>query len=305
MIERRGEPGVRPAPTAAQRNRQKRRRRFLRKVKGFFLFLAVTGGLVLWFLWQQNGIQTEWYTVSDAPAQMDGYRVALLSDLHGKEFGENNRRLLRFVEGLHPDMIAVTGDLIDRGDQIDVIAPLARGLSRIAPTYYVTGNHEWALGRVNDVRSILSKNGVQVLSNEVVTEKRGGITLAIAGVDDPNGYADQMTGDELRETFEADYAILLSHRDTVEEYGDWGYDLVLSGHSHGGVIRIPFKDQGLFSTDRTFFPKYAGGMFPLSEGGWCVVSRGLGSNTVPIPAFRLFNRPDVPVIQFQQEAEEP
>ena len=288
-------------PNAAQRNRMKRRRRALRRVKRFVTTLIVLALLVLWFLWQQNGIQTEWYTVPDAPAGMDGYRIAVVSDLHGKEFGEGNERLLECLSRLSPDMIAVTGDIVDRETQLDGVPALAKALADIAPTYYVTGNHEWAIGRVNDIKSILTENGVTVLTNEVVTENRDGMTLAIAGVDDPNGYAEQMTGDELRETFEADYSILLSHRDTVEEYGEWGYDLVLCGHGHGGVVRIPFKNQGLLSTDRTFFPEYSGGMYDLSGGGRCVVSRGLGSNTVPIPAFRLFNRPDIPVIEFAWE----
>lgn len=290
-----------PPPNAAQRNRQKRRRRALRKVKGFFLFLLILGLLALWFLWQQNGLMTEWYTVSEAPAEMDGYRVAVVSDLHGKEFGENNERLLQCLSRLNPDMIAITGDLVDRMEQLDKIPALAKALSEIAPTYYVTGNHEWAVGCVNDIKEMLTENGVTVLTNEVVTEYRGGMTLAIAGVDDPNGYADQKTGEELRQEFSADYSILLSHRDTVEEYGDWGYDLVLCGHGHGGIIRIPFKNTGLLSSDRTFFPAYSGGMYPLSGGGYCVVSRGLGSNTVPFPMFRLFNRPDIPVIEFQRE----
>lgn len=290
-----------PPPNAAQRNRAKRRRRALRRLKRFLILLIVLALLVLWFLWQQSGLQTEWYTIPDAPAEMDGYRIAVLSDLHGKEFGKNNQRLLDCVEGLQPDLIAITGDLIDQETQLDLVPALARGLSAIAPTYYVTGNHEWAVGRVNDIKEILSQNGVTVLTNEVVTVDRRGMTLAIAGVDDPNGYADQKTGDELRTEFQADYSILLSHRDTVEEYGNWGYDLVLCGHGHGGIVRIPFKNQGLLSTDRTFFPEYDGGMYDLSGGGRCVVSRGLGSNTVPFPAFRLFNRPDIPVIEFAWE----
>ena len=84
--------------------------------------------------------------------------------------------------------------------------------------------------------------------------------------------------------------------DAVEEYGGWGYDLVFCGHGHGGIFRIPIVDKGLLSTDRTFFPEYDGGLYPLSGGGYCVVSRGLGSNTVPFRAFRLFNRPEVAVV---------
>ena len=95
---------------------------------------------------------------------------------------------------------------------------------------------------------------------------------------------------------EADYTILLFHRDTVFDYAGWGYDLVLCGHGHGGIFRIPLIDKGVLSTDRTFFPEIDGGLYGFADGGWCYVSRGLGSNTVPIRAFRLFNRPDLPVL---------
>ena len=118
----------------------------------------------------------------------------------------------------------------------------------------------------------------------------------MAGVDDPNGPADQKTGPELRSEIQADYTLLLSHRDTVETYASWGYDLVFCGHGHGGIIRIPILDKGLLSTDRTLFPEYDGGVYSFENGFTCVVSRGLGSNTVPFRAFRLFNRPDLPVI---------
>ena len=199
-----------------------------------------------------------------------------------------------------PDIIAITGDLIDQALQLEDIPALARGLADIAPTYYVTGNHEWGIRQANEVKLLLEQNGVIPLTNEYVTLEREGQTIVLAGVDDPNGPYDQKTGPELRAEIAAElgdvYTILLSHRDTVEEYGAWGYDLVLCGHGHGGIIRIPFVDKGLLSTDRTFFPKYDGGLYELSGGGYCMVSRGLGSNTVPAQAFRLFNRPHLPVI---------
>lgn len=278
--------------TKGRRHAPRRGRRFLTWV----LSLAT---LVGWFWWQQNGLTSETYPIPGAPAEFAGYRVAVLSDLHGKQFGEDNERLLDCVGRLKPDMIALTGDLIDQWSQTEMLPALARGLCRIAPTYYVTGNHEWAVRQVPALKDLLRENGVTVLSNEFVILERNGATLAIAGVDDPNGYADQKTGDALRGEIDADYTLLLAHRDTVETYANWGYDLVLCGHGHGGLFRIPFVDRGLLSTDRTLFPQYDGGRYPLSGGGWCVVSRGLGSNTVPFHAFRLFNRPHVPLVVFE------
>lgn len=271
--------------------KQRRRRPFRRFLTGLLL-LAVLAG---WFWWQQNGLASETYPIPGAPAAFRGYRIALLSDLHGKEFGKDNERLISFVAELEPDLIAVTGDLIDRPEQIHKLPVLIRGLSDIAPTCYVTGNHEWAVGDVPALKALLEENGAVVLSNEYVTETRDGSSLAIAGVDDPNGFADQKTGDELRQEIAADYVLLLSHRDTVETYADWGYDLILCGHGHGGMFRVPFWDRGLISSKHTLLPEYDGGCYPMEGGGFCVISRGLGSNTVPFRMFRLFNRPDVPL----------
>ena len=279
--------------------RPRKKSRWLRRAAAVVLLLALG---FLFFRWQQEGIVTETYQVTSdrLPAAFDGLRIVQLSDLHGKQFGEGSRELLAAVAALEPDLIAVTGDLIDRAEQLSVVPALARGLAAIAPTYYVTGNHEWAVRRVNDLKGILTQCGVTVLSNEYVTLEREGERLVVAGVDDPNGPYDQKTGPELRSEIDGVegevYTLLLSHRDTVYDYAGWGYDLVLCGHGHGGIVRIPILDRGLLSTDRSFFPEFDGGVYSFADGGNCVVSRGLGSNTVPFRAFRLFNRPDLPLI---------
>lgn len=258
--------------------------------------------LGVWFVWQQESIVTETYSVSSSrlPAAFEGFRIVQLSDLHGKEFGEDRARLLKAVAEADPDIIVLTGDLIDRESQLAAIPTLAEGLCDIAPTYYVTGNHEWSVGNVKELKALLTGCGVTVLSGDYVLLEREGETIVLAGVDDPNGYADQTTALQLQARIAKEvgtdaYTVLLSHRDTVEQYGLFGYDLVFCGHGHGGIFRIPFWDQGLLSTDRTFFPEYDGGLYPLDGGGACLVSRGLGSNTVPFHAFRLFNRPHLPV----------
>jgi hypothetical protein len=261
---------------------------------GVIVFLL----LALFFWWQQNGLKTQTVTVTsaDLPGAFDGLRIVHLSDLHGHEFGMDSETLLRAVEELQPDLIAITGDLIDQESQLEMVPALAQGLSAIAPTYYVTGNHEWAVKCVSELKQLLGDCGVRVLSNEYELWERDGATLAIAGVDDPNGPADQKTGDALRAEIDADYTILLSHRDTVYDYAGWGYDLVLCGHGHGGVIRIPIWDRGLLGTDRRLFPDIDGGLYGFADGGSCFVSRGLGSNTTPVYLFRLFNRPDLPLL---------
>ena len=273
-------------------------RRSRRRGRRLILVLTLAALLFGFLVWQQNGIRIQpvKVTASDLPAAFDGLRIVQLSDLHGKEFGADNEKLLEKVAGLQPDLIAVTGDLIDRGDQLAMVPALAKGLSASARTYYVTGNHEWAVRSVPELKQLLTDCGVRVLSNEYELWEKDGATLAVAGADDPNGLAGQKTGKQLRGEIDSDYAILLTHRNTVYDYAGWGYDLVLCGHGHGGIIRIPLWDKGLLSTDRTFFPEFDGGLYGFADGGWCFESRGLGSNTVPIRAFRLFNRPDLPLI---------
>lgn len=284
---------------------QKRKKRA--PLRGLLVLALILVLGAVFFRWQQEGIVTETYLVSfpDLPAAFDGFRVVQLSDLHGKEFGEDNERLLAAVAALKPDLIAVTGDLIDREEQLAMVPALARGLAAIAPTYYVTGNHEWAVHRVNDLKDLLAGCGVTVLAGEETLLEREGEVLAVAGVDDPNGPAASTDGAALKARVEARrgevFTLLLSHRDTVETYEAWGFDLTLCGHGHGGVWRLPLLDKGILSTDRTLFPAYDGGLYELENGKACVISRGLGSNTVPFRAFRLFNRPDLPLIILQRE----
>lgn len=230
----------------------------------------------------------------------------VLSDLHGAEFGADNAALFQAVADQAPEYIFFLGDLEDeyRGPEPGYAETVAAGLSAIAPTYYVTGNHEWAVGSVPELKERLSAQGVTVLSNSFVTLERGGSAVVLAGIDDPNGYADQKTPEQLAAEIYAAFSdpfwLLLAHRnDRFEaQYSLLGADLVLSGHGHGGIIRLPGTD-GLLSTDRTLFPSYTAGLYE-ANGSTLFVTRGLGS---PGPSFRLFNRPEVAVVTLHRAAE--
>ena len=174
---------------------------------------------------------------------------------------------------------------------------MAAGLTAIAPTYYVTGNHEWAIGDVPELKERLAAQGVTVLSNSFTTLERNGDTVVLAGIDDPNGYADQKQPETVAAEVYAAYGdpfwLLLAHRNDrfEEQYSLLGADLVLSGHGHGGIIRLPFTD-GLLSTNRTLFPSYTAGLYD-KNGSALFVTRGLGNSG---PSFRLWNRPEVAVV---------
>ena len=272
-----------------------------RRLPGFLLFLALAVLAALFLRWDNTALQITHFdpVFSDLPEGFDGCRVAVLGDLHATYFGEDNQRLLEAVRKANPDYIFLVGDLLDATREVpaDYAARTADSLTAIAPTYYVTGNHEWGIGDVPELKETLTAHGVTVLSNQFTTLERNGDTLVLAGIDDPNGYADQKTPEELAAEVYAAYGdpfwVLLAHRNNLftPQYSLLGADLVVSGHGHGGIIRLPFTD-GLLSTDRTFFPSYTAGLY--EENGSCLfVTRGLGNSG---PTFRLFNRPEVAVL---------
>ena len=277
---------------------KRKKRRPLRTL--FSLLLAVI--FVALFLYRDNTtLQPQQFdpVFSDLPAGFEGCRIVVLSDLHGTEFGEENADLFSAVAEQNPEYIFYLGDLEDRfrGTSEGYAESVAAGLSAIAPTYYVTGNHEWALHDVPELKERLELGGVTVLSNRFVTLERNGDTLILAGIDDPNGYADQKSPETLAAELYAAHGdpfwMLLAHRNDrfEEQYSLLGADLVLSGHAHGGMIRLPFTD-GLISHDMTFFPSYTAGFY--EENDSCLfVTRGLGNSG---PSFRLFNRPEVAVL---------
>lgn len=270
----------------------------------FLLILAVLAGLYVH--WGNTALQTAAFSPAfrDLPPGFDGCRFVVLGDLHATYFGEKNRDLLEAVRAQEPEYIFLVGDLLDAFRDIPqgYAGETAAGLAAIAPTYYVTGNHEWALGDVPELKKDLAAQGVTVLSNEFVTLERNGDRAVLAGVDDPNGYADQKSPEALAEEIRAAYGedafwMLLAHRNNYfpERYSLLGADLVISGHGHGGVIRLPFTD-GLVSTDRTFFPSYTAGLYE-KNGSTLFVTRGLGNTG---PSFRLFNRPEVAAVTLRR-----
>ncbi|MBE6996404.1 MAG: metallophosphoesterase [Ruminococcaceae bacterium] len=280
---------------------KKRAKKKLSPLQRTLVWLAAVLAAALYLYWGNTAPQVTRLDAAfaDLPAGFDGCRIVLLSDLHGAAFGKENEDLFSVVAAETPDLIALTGDLIDEDtpDPLAYAAETAARLSAIAPTYYVTGNHEWAAGDVRELKSVLEESGVTVLSNEYLLWERGGDAIAIAGIDDPNGYADQKTPETLAAELYADlgdpFWILLAHRNDkfASQYSLLGADLVLSGHGHGGVIRLPFTD-GLLGTQHNLLPSYTAGLYE-ENGSALLVSRGLGNVGI---TFRAFNRPDIAVL---------
>lgn len=265
--------------------------------------MAVLGAL--FFRWSNTALQTEEFSpvFRDLPQGFDGCRIAVLGDLHSTFFGAENKTLLEAVQAQEPEYIFLVGDLLDAFRDVPegYAAAAADALTAIAPTYYVTGNHEWAIGDIPELKETLEARGVTVLSNQSVTLERGGDRVVLAGIDDPNGYADQKSPEAVAAEVYAGYGdtfwMLLAHRNNYfpQQYSLLGADLVVSGHGHGGLIRLPFTD-GLISTDRTLFPSYTAGLYE-KNGSALFVTRGLGNSG---PTFRLFNRPEVAVLTLRK-----
>lgn len=267
----------------------------IRRLLALLALFALAAGFVYW---QNFTLQVEPVELffESLPPQFDGLRVAELSDLHGRSFGKNNVRLLRTLQKARPDMICICGDLFDEKTDLTMLEPLLTGLTDIAPVYYVTGNHEWQVKNLRETLQKMRAWGVTVLENEGRVLSRGGAEMVVAGVHDPCGPYDMKTPAalvrELRSAQGNDFILMLSHRnDELAMWSQLGVQLVLSGHCHGGVVRLPFVG-GVFGTRRELFPEYDAGVY-RQDGTTLFVSRGLGYTNVH---FRLFNRPHVPIM---------
>lgn len=265
--------------------------------------LAILAGLT-WVGNKTVGAQQIRVRSTDLPEAFDGLRIAQISDLHGQVFGPENQWLMDLLWENEPDLIAVTGDLAEDPEHLSALPSFLKRLVQIAPVYYVTGNHEWSMSRKTreEFFDILGSCGVVRLENEYRLLEKGGQTIVLAGVDDPNGPLEQKTPrrlvSEIRSEHPDAFVLMLSHRnDQMELWKELGVQLVLTGHAHGGVIRLPGIG-GLLGTHYELFPDYTDGLY-REDGTNMVVSRGLGeSKRVPI---RVFNRPQVPIIVLKKE----
>lgn len=278
--------------------------------KRLTIFGAVVVVLILltvWIAWGNTALEVSEFIVSSEklPESFSGYRIAQISDLHNAQFGEENAQLLELLESTDPDCVVLTGDLVDsRRTDVEVAVSFAERAVKIAPVYYVNGNHEARIEEYETLKAGLEKAGVTVLENKGAQLERFGQRIYLAGVNDPSFQTDFLF-DEPEEVlrWELDqvhpekdgYWILLSHRpEYFDLYGEWGVDLVFTGHAHGGQFRLPFVG-GIAAPGQGLFPKYDDGLY--TEGGTSMlVSRGLGNSLFP---FRVNNRPEILVAELR------
>lgn len=267
--------------------------------------LIITVVLFLWLLWGNKTVELNNITISskDLPSAFSGYKIAQISDLHNAQFGNENAMLIRLLKEASPDIIVITGDIVDSTHtDMDTAIAFVRNIVEIAPCYYVTGNHEaWLGSDYNELENALIEEGVIVLHDEAVILEKEGQIIQMIGVDDPDfSYiaADKIISAKLEHiNITQEFTLMLSHRpELFDSYVENEIDLVLSGHAHGGQVRIPLIG-GLIAPDQGLFPKYDAGVY--SEGNTAmVVSRGIGNSVIPI---RINNRPEIVLIELQSE----
>ena len=276
-----------------------------------FRSLAVTAAvllaLIIWIAWGNSALELNTYTINSPllPDGFDGFRIAHVSDLHNTEIGKDNEKLLAMLQDAEPDIIAITGDLIDsRNTDVEVALQFIREAVKIAPCYYVTGNHESRISEYSVLKAGMETAGVVILEDARTEISLGGETITLIGVNDPSFRTNDLSGDSVTvmdakltqlHGDDNEFTILLSHRpELFDTYVKNNIDLVLSGHAHGGQLRLPFIG-GLVAPHQGMFPEYDAGLY-TKENTNMIVSRGVGNSIFP---FRINNRPEVILIELQ------
>ncbi len=251
-----------------------------------------------------NRISTATYEfhIDKLPKNHAGIKIIQISDLHNTIHGNQQDALVQKIVEAKPDLIFITGDLVDEKTKFDGTELLLKNIKNIAPIYYCIGNHEFYAKDFFETNKKIKQYGVICLEDESVVVAVNGINLLIAGLDDPKYYRKKEYKGDTATRLEkisqtSDFSglkILLSHRpELVTLYEKYDYDFIFSGHAHGGQVIIPHVLNGLLAPNQGFFPKYAGGLYRLKNDSNLIVSRGLSIN---ITQPRIFNPPELVVV---------
>ncbi|MGK7376750.1 metallophosphoesterase [Planococcus sp. 1R117A] len=273
-------------------------------MKKVIVFMALV--FFVWgFVWVNNKwVVTTEYTVAseELPAAFDGKKIIQISDLHNASFGKDQSSLIEKVEIEKPDVIFITGDLIDSDRyNLDVSLTLVEALVEMSEVYFVIGNHEISVNKLDEITAALEERGVNVLMNETAPWEVEGETIQIAGINDPLMDVDLSEEDFTRQAIdEAEltdaFTLLLAHRpEMFSTYVKEEIDVVFSGHAHGGQLRIPGLG-GLIAPGQGWFPTMTEGVFRKNDTQ-LVLSRGLGNSGFPV---RLFNLPEIVAITLEK-----
>jgi predicted MPP superfamily phosphohydrolase len=259
--------------------------------------------IIIYLIASCNTIFTKTYRIKTTLLEeQKSIRIALISDLHSTIYRKNQSRLINKVKNTNPDLIVLSGDIFDDDVPMTGTQLLLAGISGIAPIFYVTGNHEYWSYNMREIREELVSYGAIIFSDSYTIIEINNNKIVIAGIGDPDKRkyetSDYNQNDSMESAFrELDkiqlYKILIAHRpEMIENYKKYSFDLVLSGHTHGGQVRIPYIVNGLYAPNQGFFPKYAGGIYTHGNLKH-IISRGLSINP-RLP--RIFNPPELVII---------
>jgi len=273
----------------------------LNKTLKTIIWISVVIVFLAFCVWQNNSIVVSHFVYHNSrlPADFNNFKIVHISDLHNKMFGKEQSKLLSRIESLSPDLIVVTGDLIDRRrSDLDTAVCFIKGAVKIAPVYYVSGNHEAWSGRYSQIKQRLDDLGVNIMDDTALELAKGSSTIQLLGLADPGFYTSNYLEGTDTSNLEAQleqwsdsetFKLLLTHRpELFDLYCEHKIDLIFAGHAHGGQVRLPLIG-GLAAPDQGLLPKYTSGSYSIGSSTM-YVSRGLGNSIVPI---RIFNRPEI------------
>lgn len=267
----------------------------------YVIIIVIIALLLAFYIYTESvGFTVTEYRFQNSKLKCEEYDFVMLSDLHDKEFGENNCKLIEAIDAINPKAVVFAGDMITSGMELSYdfsgTVRFIKELGKKYPIYYGIGNHEEKLkrcpnkfpGRWSELTTSLELEGIRIMQNESAFIEDAGIRFycldlehpyyrKIRTLSVPNGYIDGKLG----KCNEDEISVLIAHfPDQFPAYADWGCDYVLSGHVHGGVVRIPFLG-GVISPQLKIFPKYDSGLF-REKSTTMILSRGIGSHTIPI-----------------------
>ncbi|MDO4300373.1 MAG: metallophosphoesterase [Clostridia bacterium] len=276
-------------------------KRILKHFVWIFIIFIIFLLICIWST--DNTLKTRTYTLKTSKVT-ENVRLLIITDLHSTQYGENQSELIEAIDKVNPDVLLLGGDIYDDVRSNDNSRILIKDIVGKYPCYYVSGNHEYWSYEIEQIKSEIRDMGVTVLEGEGESINVNNQSILLCGVDDPDCSKTEYgeSKDWYKELSDCNnmvnenqYSILLSHRpERAEDYKNCSFDLILSGHAHGGQFRLPFVINGLYAPHQGFFPKYAGGEYDLGNSKM-IVSRGLMITYVP----RIFNPPEIVVIDIE------
>ncbi len=277
--------------------------KFIKKYKTIFLCVCVLL-IVFLVLGLYNALKVVTYTIETEKIESP-VKIALVTDLHSCKHGENQEDLINAIKEANPDVILLGGDIYDDVLPNENTSIVLGAISEKYPCYYVTGNHEYWSDDIESFLDLVDSFGITVLDGSYDTIEVNGQSINICGITDPDVLRYTEGHDDIRQQLDnvaevsdnGNYTVLLAHRpELIDTYREYDFDLVLSGHAHGGQWRIPGLINGVLAPNQGFFPDYAGGLYEFENMDF-IVSRGLSRESTLVPRF--FNRPELVLIELE------